>query len=398
MSTDVWSMVGALVAAGTFLPLMFSQPCQRLVTSTIRYTANAFFPSGMRCEKLVWEDVPDGPLQSIDQWLVPHHSRVKRCWTPITESLFTGPPNNRRQRKSMEKPEALGFFGNSYLCIDVKLLVALILCSTKPEKSRSWREGAKSYDDDVHLDIKTIDGNLLVVHFEGKLKKNRVLYTKKEITALMDGYPPWYRDHVVCDHGPVIPFPIHSAADTTRGGWVVAVGLKDSPAEPMALYVVPNTSDRQKDGSYFERTNGTHLRTSVRRVYDCLVMLQKEHMQSRDDLDMVIEAVWYMIKSGPGSGVERKLPSRTVPGGQRVQLNAEQCKFATNLFNKMVWLDADIQALRPILAPVLQAAFSGCYEVIQYLKDTGMRLVLPEGLGDDWSRKVFLRDCIIDEA
>lgn len=304
--------------------------------------------------------------------------------------------SRQKHREYVKKPEALDFFGGSYLCVDVKLLVALMLCSVKSDKSISWREGAHSYDDDFSLKIRTVGEDLLVAHFRGQFKQERVQYTKKEITVLMDGYPPWYREQVVCSHGLTIPFPIDSIADITRGGWVIAVGLMDSNRKPMALYIVPNTADQQKDGGYFERTNALHLRTAVQRVCDALVILQKEHIQNSDDLDSVVAAVQYMIRTGTGSGVERQLPGRTVAGGAITQLDAQQCKFAMKLFNGMVWTDADIQTLRPILAPVLQAAFDGCYEIVQYLKDTGMRLVLPRGLGDDWSRKVYLRDCVVD--
>lgn len=167
----------------------------------------------------------------------------------------------------------------------------------------------------------------------------------------------------------------------------------------MALYIVPNTADQQKDGGYFERTNGLHLRTAVQRVHDALVILQTEYIQDSEDLDSVVAAVHYMIRTGTGSGVERYLRGRTVIGGATItRLNAKECNFAMKLFNEMIWMDTDIQTLRPILEPVLQAAFDGCYEVIQYLKDTGMRLVLPHSLGDDWSRKVYLRDCVVDES
>ena len=401
MSDDVWGRVSALIAAALFVPLLFSQPCQRLVAKLLRYIASTVFPSGARCEALTWKDVWDGPLvtrQSIywNHWTAPHSCK-KECWRSITDGFFIETRSHQKHREYVKKPEALDFFGGTYLCVDVKLLVALILCSVKPGKSSSWREGAHSYDD-FSLDIRTVGEGLLVGHFRGHFKQERVRYTKKEITALMDGYPPWYREQVVCPHGPTIPFPISSIADITRGGWVVAVGLMDHYTKPMALYIVPNAADQQKDGGYFERTNGLHLRTAVQRVYDALVILQTEHIQNSDALDRVVAAVQYMIQTGTGSGVERKLPGRTVTGGAIRQLDVNQCKFAMTLFNGMVWTDADIQTLRPILAPVLQAAFDGCYEVIQYLKDTGMRLVLPHNLGDDWSRKVYLRDCVVDES
>jgi hypothetical protein len=400
MNGDVWGMVSALIAAATFLPLLFSQPCQRLVAKLLRYIARTVFPSRARCEALMWKDVWEGPLHTCQpiycsHWITPH-SRKKECWRFVTDSLFTGTRSHQNHRKYVEKPEALDFFGGTYLYVDIKLLVALILFSVGPHKSISWRQGAHSYDDDFCLDVRTVGQDLLGAHFLGQFKQERLQYTKKEITALMDGYPPWYREQVVCSHGPTIPYPIHSTADITRGGWVVGVGLSDSNRKPMALYIVPNTADWQDDGGYFERTNGMHIRTAVRRVYDALVILQTEYIQNSRDLDNVIAAVHYMIQTGTGSGVERKLPGRTVPGGAITQLDAEQCKFAMKLFDGTVWMDADIQTLRPILAPVLQAAFDGCYEVVQYLKDTGMRFILPHSLGGDWSRKVYLRDCVVD--
>ncbi len=400
MSGDVWAMVSALLAAATFLPLLFSQPCQRLVAKLLHYIASIVFPSGARCEALSWKDVWDGPLhtgQSIywSHWTASHYRR-KECWRSITDFVFKETTSHQNHRNYLKKPEALDFFGSNYLCVDVKLLVALILCSVQERKSISWREGAHSYGDDFSLNIRTVGEDLLVAHFQGHIKQERAEYTKKEITALMDGYPPWYREQVVCSHGPTIPFPIHSTADITRGGWVVAVGLMDHHRIPTALYIVPNTADQQKDGDYFGRTNGLHLRTAVQRVYEVLLILQTEYIQGCKDLDKVVAAVEYMIRTGTGSGVERKLPGRAVTGGSITQLDAKECKFAMQLFNRTVWTDADIQTLRPILAPVLQAAFDGCYQVVQYLKDTGMRLVLPHSLGDDWSRKVYLRDCVVD--
>lgn len=113
---------------------------------------------------------------------------------------------------------------------------------------------------------------------------------------------------------------------------------------------------------------------------------------------MVIGVVRYTKDTQAASGVERYLPGRHVIGPSMPQLSAGQCRFALALFNELRATNADIQELRPILAPVLQAAFNGCYEVIEYCKDKGMRLVMPEGLGQDLSRKVYLRGCVVDDT
>ena len=109
----------------------------------------------------------------------------------------------------------------------------------------------------------------------------------------------------------------------------------------MALYTVPNLASQQTDGSYSARTNGSHLRIAVQRVYDILQNLE-EHIPNDPKLDAVIKAIGYMIHTSTGSGVEKFLPGRTVVGGSITQLNASQCKFAMTLFNGLIPTDADI--------------------------------------------------------
>ena len=402
--SDAWGMVSALVAAVTFLPLLFSQPCQKQISKLFRYLGSKVFPARARCEALTWSAVRDGPLHVCQpiycsHW-APGHCRRKECWRSITDNLFTETMQRQIRREYVDKPEALDLFGGTFLCVDVRVLMALALCSVKEMKSTSWKEGAASYDDDFAISLRAVgpEKDLLVGHFRGQFKQERMEYTKAELTALMYGYPPWYREHVVCAHGPSMPFPIRLNSDITRGGWVIAVGLADSGTrKPMALYIVPNLADQQTDGSYHARTNGLHLRIAVQRVHAVLKNV-REHIINEPRLDAVIKPIGFMMETSTGSGVERLLPGRTVTGGSIQQLNKTHCEFAMTLFNGLVPTDADIQNLRPILAPVLQAAFHGCYEIIQYLKDTGMRLVLPQCLGDDLSRKIYLRDCVVDEA
>lgn len=158
--------------------------------------------------------------------------------------------------------------------------MALALCSVKEMKSTSWKEGAASYDDDFAINLRSVgpQKDVLVAHLRGQFKQERVQYTKAELTVLMDGYPPWYRERVVCAHGPSMPFPIRNDADINRGGWVIAVGLADSKTrKPMALYTFPNLADHQTDGSYYARTNGSHLRIAVQRVHDILKNV-REHI------------------------------------------------------------------------------------------------------------------------
>ena len=386
-------MASAIIATVTFLPLLFSQPCQREIAKLLRYLGKRLFPKRAQCVSVTWDAAPD-VLRSTQS-----HCQQKQCWSFIVDWLLNGLGHQRVQPKYIDKPDALDLFGGNYLCIDVPVLLAIVLCSVGDRKSLSWREGAVSYDQDFSLRLRTVGGDqdILLAHVSASLKHDRMHYTKAELTALMQGYPPWYRERVVCSHGPSIPYPIRSNTDILRGGWVVAVGLADRNRRPMALYTVPNLADSQSDSTYNGRGNGTHLRQAVNRVHEVLKEIAL-HIPDDSDLKKVIEAVHYMITTGTGSGVERYLAPDGITGGNIAQLDGAQCIFAMSLFNTRVPSDGDIQTLRPILAPVLKAAFDGCYKVIQDLKDDGMRLVLPHELGNDWSRKIYLRDCVVADA
>ncbi len=130
---DHWGMVSALVAAATFLPLLFSQPCQKQVAKLLRYLGSKAFPARARCEALTWNAVCDGPLHVCrpiycSHW-IPGHCRQKECWRFVTDSLFTETIKRQNHCEYVEKPEALDLFGGTYLCIDVRVLMALVLCS-----------------------------------------------------------------------------------------------------------------------------------------------------------------------------------------------------------------------------------------------------------------------------
>lgn len=135
------------------------------------------------------------------------------------------------------------------------------------------------------------------------------------------------------------------------------------------------------------------FRKALGRVLEILAEI-KESIPNDQDLDMIYNGIVYMIRTGTGSGVEKY--RRSVPGGEISRLNRRQCDFAMRLFNTRVPSDTQIVELRPTLAPVLQAAFQAAYKLVEHLKDTGVRLILPEPLRGNWSRRVYLRDCAVD--
>ncbi len=260
MAYEVWSMIGALITAATFLPLLLSQPYQDQSSRLFRWVRSALFPNHAQCELVTWDMIPDGPLHTCARgycphWMPKHHAKCQECWTPCLQVLFNRALRDGRTKKYIAKPPELDF-GGKYICVDVRIIIAIILCSTATEKSMSWREGSLTYGSDFTLELQQ-RGDILISHIYAQMKERRLHYTKEEISKLMSGYPPLYRESFVCEHGPLLRFPIEDARDVLRGGWIVAIGLADKGTlQPIALYNLPNLSDDRSDGSYFDRTNG----------------------------------------------------------------------------------------------------------------------------------------------
>ena len=151
-------------------------------------------------------------------------------------------------------------------------------------------------------------------------------YTTIKLTTLMNGYPPWYRERVVCAHGPSMPV---STGTSLVEIWLWLSDLQTVTVGkrwPSTLFHI-RPVDKQTSPITTERRELRDSHQSCT-LHDCGLT---------------------------GSGVGKCLPGHQVPGGSISQLDATQCTFAMTLFNGLVYSDADIQSLRPILAPVLQA-------------------------------------------
>lgn len=130
--------------------------------------------------------------------------------------------------------------------------LAFFLCTVDYEPWRfispsvAWSPEDLRFDR-THVQIKELEGGLLVAHMEGSSRKS---LTKGDVEGLLAGYPLWYREFLRTPHGPSVPYPITSPDDINRVGWVVAVGLSD--VEPLAA--VPH--------------NGAHKEKPIIRTYD----------------------------------------------------------------------------------------------------------------------------------
>ncbi|KAG4430997.1 hypothetical protein IFR05_013525 [Cadophora sp. M221] len=396
----VWQMIGVLFTMCTFA-LLIPEYWLRPIKSAYLRARSIVRPNDALCPSLRWSDVPAGRVHTCLNRCCQHphiHTPAKKCWTISLGDTFN---NGWKNVTLVQKPRALASdFDNNFLRIDLRTFIAFLLCAAPERSCPSWRVylleiGALS------ADIREYEG-VLIAHVHGGLQQHALARTKNELEMVMNGYPPFFRDSVRLDHGPVLSFPIRDHRDIPRGGWIIMVGMMNLQRDkPLSLYTVPmhNNSgpDGFIDGAHDNRTCGRPFRRAVSRVEEVIQLIEKS-FPGDENIKMVLAALQYMLRTGTGSGVERHLPGRSPRGVINTRFDADTCRYVMQLFNDLTPLEAsDVQRLRPILASVLQVAFSGAYEVIQYLKDTGMRLDLPKLLQISWDRPVYLKDCHKEE-
>ena len=395
---DVWQMIGVLVTVCT-LPLLVSSSSKNFVFTAYIRIRGAIRPYDVCCKSLRWSDIPSGRIHICDNCtctISRGHDRQKSCWEGTISGTFNVAAKNINW---VNRPPSLAAdFDTSFIRIDVRTLVAYLLCCAPEKSSLEWRPRYLLYEDQT-LDASGHEGTL-VAHISDFIQQHALTRTKNELEKVISGYPPFFRDFVALDHGPVLRFPIRDQRDIPRGGWVIMVGMMDTNRyKPLPLYTVPQHGnfglDGFVDGTHIARTIGKPFRMAVARVEE-VVQLIGEYFPEDESLKMVLEALQYMLRTGTGSGVECYLPWAFCYGSGPIQtgFDANTCRYIMGLFNELKPLqETDVNRLKPILDLVLQTAFRGSYKIIQYLKDTGMRLDLPDILRTRWDRSVYLRDC-----
>jgi hypothetical protein len=297
-----------------------------------------------------------------------------------------------RRAKCPKKPEALEF-NRRYMLTDAATILAAFLWSL-PDHPDGGRPGTLgTYKDQLRYGATVIklheDNGICVAHFDPAFHSlTHPRLTKQDLDGIIRGYPPFYREFISVQHGPInsvhpgpkVPHPINSADDISRAGWIVAAGLSKEPPLPF-FFDVDNVGDK----SFYK---------AMKRTLDVLEQNIAEKFPNDIIVYVVVKAVKYMVQSLTGSGVERYLPGLGVPGGELDQLNGKNCAFAIRIFNNFTPLsDEDIAQLRPILAPVLNAAFQGVYIVMQYIKNGGRAVILPALLRNPL-QTIYLEDCV----
>ncbi|KAK5739809.1 hypothetical protein LTR17_005095 [Elasticomyces elasticus] len=338
--------------------------------------------------RLKWEDVPEGrvhacnpiggPFQQCYHGSSGKHEMAKSCWESST-SVATVFNLAWAANSTSDVPEVLPL-GSSYLCTDAETVLAFMLCST----------GTSSPVHPEHVLDKV--GHVVVAHVQGNFQQERQQLTKREISHILRGWPPWYRERFKTRNDVDVQFPIATNADIVRGGWIVAVGLMDSGRKsqtPSALWTCP---DEPHYAGF--RQNGVKYRKAVKRCLDHIVKNIAPHFPGNQHVLEAIKALDYVVTECTGSGMpEGDLGSSFKAGLSIPHLRSSDCAFICKNFNDYSDISAqDKTRLELILLPTMAAVVHGAFEVIEYLKDTGMELKIPPDL-QPFDREVWLRDC-----
>jgi hypothetical protein len=350
-----WSDLGTLAAVLTLatLPLVMSENGIRILSLAIKTLLRTIRPSLAKCERLVWEDIPEGiiyedqpPPESLLRDQDSAHCSSKTCWLNSLAKVFPRAWDSPFRRLArVDKPISLSCL-REYVCIDAKTLLAFIMCSAElsysagvmdPRSVADWYPKGLRFGVAVVELWETVNSNIVVAHLHGSM-----LYrlTKGDLEGILAGYPPWYREHLQIGQDQRIPHPIQGRSDIFRAGWVIAVGLFRT--EPLLSGQLDPTLKYKP----------------IKRVFDILSEKIMPEYPDNENVISAAKAVRYMWERRSESGVERYLTPDLfydVPN-----LSGPCCALAMRVFNDLCKLShEDKSNLTPILLQVLQAAVHG---------------------------------------
>ena len=417
--------ISAAFAAVIAIFLTISPSAVGLIQGIVKAALRKTIPHLGRCEKLEWSDIPDGPLHdcksataycnniycvqevpvapySRDIAKLPPHNH-ERCWANLASMVLSRAWDSASRRQAtVRKPAGLAIDG-AFLCTDVETLnvIRLFMPSGK-------------------LDF-SVTGGCLVVHLKPEYLMHYPGLTKTEAAKIASGFLPWYRETLTTAGGVSLPTPLRELADTCRGGWIFGVGL--SLQEPTKSYklapgVMSNiTIDQESYAGLLGMTSSVNR--AFKRVQHAIDKLgtafpdnpsiqQAQEIFRKSELNSIIPNTvgsWagtlsILTAVMIGSGLFQNILSdgysikALKPRVWARSLTIEQCSVGIHTFNTLMPMSTDeVEVLRPVLRPIIQAAVFGLFEVCRF---RGERLLdLPEAKGRS---RIFLRACSPDEG
>ncbi|ETS85208.1 hypothetical protein PFICI_03233 [Pestalotiopsis fici W106-1] len=210
------------------LPLMLSGSATWLIKMAFNRTQRQLRSHGSTCERLEWQDIPDGELRRGEEDLNPlkaikkdvsyfSHSDTDCLGSTYGNVFQCAWTSAQRRDRRVFKPYQLNA-SKHYVRTDRKTLEAFLLLS---HTSR--------------IQFLNVDG-ILTAHlplYPGGQQHSR---TKHEVEKILQGYPPFYLQRIKVTDTTTVSSPISSAKDITRGGWIVGVGLDSDRTPPLSTH------------------------------------------------------------------------------------------------------------------------------------------------------------------
>lgn len=381
-----WDIFAAVVAMAA-VPLMLSPSAIWLLRTVMEPLLHRllalFWPASVRCERLQWEDIPDGQLcvhTPVTEWtsLCKVGHRPVDCLNSTIGSVFSRAwVSVQRREKWVKKPVGLDL-RTSYVRTDVQTLKAYLMLV---ERDDLLYFGLDVDQSPVHF--KQVR-NVLTAHLTTRSTTYDApccLMTKDDLDCLLHGCPPFYRktfsltdggiardSSQTPELGPSLTSPIKDPSDIPRAGWIVACGLSDFP--PVGLHTMA-PSDKPSENCFWK---DTVVRSSFRRFYRAL-----ENLKSAFPDDEIaakgpeVYQAFFVEENERGSnnqllwwslGCE---PPVSFIRYER-KLTIEQWAVVMTCFNRWDPLTIDeIHALQGVrMQFVLVAAFQGILKVLDY--------------------------------
>lgn len=213
-----WDAMAALIAL-IGLPFMLSGSATWLIKLMFRRIQRCILVHGSTCERLEWQDIPDGALQEGSPAKRTFEHNDKDCLASSFGKVFQKAWISAQRRDiQVFKPYPLDPTKH-YIRTDRKTLEAFVILSGTSIIQFSDTNGILT----AHIPVLNPKSR----HSGGKLH-NR---TKHEIAMILEGYPPFYVEKIRVTYTTTVSSPISSTVDTTRGGWILGVGI-DSMMTP----------------------------------------------------------------------------------------------------------------------------------------------------------------------
>lgn len=240
---------------------MLSGSATWLIKSVIHRMQRFILPHGATCQRLEWQDIPDGQLcGQLEPFRAVRHSDYsyrhfhpfehhdKECLKSSLWKVFEHAGHEKAQR--VRKPYPLDP-AKQYIRTDRKTLEAFLLLSHTNVIQFHVVEGILT----AHLPVIDSISNSSV----GELH-NR---TKHEVEMILRGYPPFYLQEITVTRQTKVLSPILEMEDTRRGGWILGVGLDSLSTPPLSTHNMKHRYDPSAWVTMTHDKNKEWLSTSI---------------------------------------------------------------------------------------------------------------------------------------